>query len=148
MSDAKERAKAIAAEIKAAMKEARAAEKRAAALGKELTQVLAEIREADAPRKIVEYPPGRYECLSCGQITLLTSPVAELSECDNCGQQKFSGPEPKVTIVKPPPPKRYPAGMYRCQACGAQTALINDTDTMPECDFCGEAKLERIGGGS
>ncbi len=143
MSDAKARAQVIAAEIRKAMQEARAAEARAVTLGKELTKVLAEMHKANAPRTIVEYPPGRYECAACGQITLMTTPVSELSECENCGSRKFNGPEPKVTVVKPPPPKRFPAGMYQCEACGARTALINDTDEPPACDFCGEARLVR-----
>jgi predicted nucleic acid-binding Zn ribbon protein len=143
MSDAKALAESIAAEIKKAMKEARVAEARAAALGKELMKVLAQLRKENAPRKIVEYPSGRYECKACGQITMMTTPFSELPECDNCGSRDYNGPEPKITVVQPPPPKRFPAGMYQCEACGARTALVNDTDEPPVCDFCGEARLVR-----
>ena len=70
--------------------------------------------------------------------------VHQYSECENCGSREYKGHEPEVIEIKPPPPKRYQAGMYQCDSCGARVALAEDTDDLPECDFCAGGKLKPL----
>lgn len=144
MSSAEERAKAIAAEIKATMRAIKAAETKIVQLGRELTTTLDEARaEAEAALTIIEYPSGRYECADCGQGMLFTESTRELPACENCGHRNYVGHEPIVTKYEPPPPKKYPAGMYECQ-CGARAAVVTDTDDVSPCELCGAIELKPI----
>jgi DNA-directed RNA polymerase subunit RPC12/RpoP len=144
MSSAEERAKAIAAEIKATMRAIKAAEARIVELGRELTKTLDEARaEAEAALTVVVYPSGRYECADCGNGMLFTEPTRELPVCENCGHRNYVGHDPVVTKYEPPPPKKYPAGMYECR-CGARIAVVADTDEASACELCGGIELKPI----
>jgi predicted nucleic acid-binding Zn ribbon protein len=145
MPSSQERAQALAREIKDAMKAMKAAEAKIKELGLELTQALDRARvEAEAARTIVEYPTGRYECSACGHSTLFTEPTSELPACDNCGQRNYVGHEPKITKIEPPAPKKFPAGMYECVACGARTAVGVDTDELSPCDLCDRTEFKPV----
>lgn len=145
MTTAQERAKVLADEIKKTVRAIKAAEAKVRRLGDELKQVLAQARaEAEAARTIVEYPSGRYECAKCRHSTLFTEPTQELPECMNCGSREWTGHEPTITRIEPPPPKRYPAGMYECTKCGVRTAVGEDTDALPPCELCGADALKAV----
>jgi Zn finger protein HypA/HybF involved in hydrogenase expression len=145
MSSAQERARVLAREIKKTMRGIKAAELRVKRLSKELTRALAQARaEAETERTIIEYPTGRYECKRCHHSTLFTEPTRELPACDNCGSQEWVGHEPTVTVIKPPPPKKYRAGMYECAHCGGRTAMAEDMDELTPCDLCGMPKLRPL----
>lgn len=145
MSTLHERAQTLAREIKDTMKAIKAAEAKIKVLSQELTQVLAQARaEAEAALTVIEYPSGRYECASCGQSTMLTEPVRELPTCDNCGHRNFLGHEPTITKIEPPPPKKFPAGMYECAKCGARTGVVTDTDEMSPCELCGYTDFQSV----
>lgn len=142
MPSAQERVKALAQEIKIAMLESKAAEARAQHLGEELKRALVEAKaQAATARTIVEYPVGRYECKGCRQSTIFSETYSELPPCDNCGRREYLGAEPKITIIVPPSPKKYSAGLYECKDCGGRVALIEDTDTLSACDLCGTGRL-------
>lgn len=142
MLSAQERVRALAQEIKKAMLEAKAAEVRAQRLGEELKRALVEAKaQVEAARTIIEYPVGRYECQGCRQSMIFSESYRELPPCDNCGRREYLGPEPKVTILTPPSPKKYSAGMYGCKDCGGRVAVVEDTDTLSACELCGTGRL-------
>jgi len=143
MPSAQERAQALAREMMKAVKEAKAAEARARQLGEAVTQALAEA-ETEAARTIVEYPSGRYECKGCGQVVLMTEPAQVLPGCGSCGSREYKGHEPTVTKIRPPPPKKYRAGMYECAACGTRIAVTVEADVLSPCDLCGADKLKAV----
>lgn len=145
MPSAQERAKALAREMKKAMLEAKAAEERAKRLGTEVMQALAEAKEeAEAASEIVEYPVGRYECKRCGVGTIFSQPYRELPACDNCGSREYVGAEPTITKITPPPPKKYPAGMYQCVSCRTRVVVAEDLDELSPCDLCGVGVLKPV----
>lgn len=145
MSSAKERAKALAQEMKQALMEAKTAEARAKRLGVEVMLALAEAKkEAETESEIVEYPIGRYECKRCGVGTIFSQTYSELPPCDNCGSREYLGAEPTITKITPPPPKKYAAGMYECAACRTRVVLAEDTDVLTPCDICGANKLRAV----
>lgn len=145
MATSQEQAKVLAREIQETMKTIKMAEARVQQLSQELTQMLAQARaEAEAALTIVEYPTGRYECGSCGHSTLFTEPTRKLPACDNCGNRQWVGHEPTVTKIEAPPPKRFPAGMYGCVACGGRTVVATDMDELSPCDLCGATDFRPI----
>ncbi|MDH5633463.1 MAG: zinc ribbon-containing protein [Gammaproteobacteria bacterium] len=143
---AEARAEAYAKEQLQAEAEARAAEAKAIALGEQLSQAQAEA-EAEAMAKaetVAVYQPGRYECRGCGQNVLFTEATTTLPVCDNCGGQEYRGQEPVMTKIMPTPGKQYRAGMYHCKSCGARVAVPADTNSLPACEFCGQAGLAPV----
>lgn len=145
MSSAKERAKALAQELRQTVQQAKAAEANAQRLSEELVQALAEARaEAAAALTLVEYPAGRYVCEACRHSTIFTEPTRELPECQNCGNRKWTGHAPTITKIEPPPPKKYSAGMYQCAGCGARTGVLADTDELSPCELCGSIEVKPL----
>ncbi len=141
MPSARERAKALAQEMKLALKEAKAAEARAKRLGEEVMQALAQAKqETEAASVIIEYPVGRYECKRCQQSTIFSHAYRELPACENCGSREYAGAEPTITKVMPAPPKKYAAGMYECGVCRTRFVVAEDADELSPCDMCGSDK--------
>lgn len=93
-------------------------------------------------KPIVEYPTGRYECARCGEAVLVTEVTDTLPECSRCGGRNYKGQSPKVSVPKPPPPKKFDAGMYQCGACGERTIVAEATDELPGCTLCGGHNLK------
>lgn len=143
MPSLQERIEFLTGEMKKAIREAKSAESRAKQMGDELMQLLAQARaEAEAARTIVEYPAGRYECAKCRHSTIFTEPTRALPACENCGSREWGGHQPTVQTIEPPPPKKYPAGMYECPKCGMRTALAIDMDELSPCEVCGSTELK------
>ncbi|GMR17893.1 MAG: hypothetical protein BMS9Abin33_0288 [Gammaproteobacteria bacterium] len=145
MPTAQERAKALAKQVMAAMKQARAAETRAITLGEEMKKALLEAKaEAEAAARVVIYPSGRYECTQCGESVLFTEESTDLPECAMCGSRSYKGHAPRVLEQKRPPPKKYPAGMYQCTSCSARVAVAVDTNELSACDLCGQDSIKAV----
>lgn len=145
MPTAQQRAEMLTAEIKKTLQEIKAADAKLKQLSEELMRTLAAVKaEAQVARTIVEYPTGRYECAKCKHSTLFTEPTEDLPACDNCGAREWVGQQPKITKIEPPSPKRYAAGMYECDQCGARTAVATDADELSPCELCGANKLRPL----
>jgi len=146
MGKLKERARALAGEIRDAHRDARAAESRARTLGDEFLNLLPAVEaEAEMERSIVEYPPGRYECNGCHTPVLFTETVRSLPPCDTCGRNSgYQGPPPKVLNKKPARPARFHPGLYECLQCRARTAISDGTDKIPACEHCGGLKRRAL----
>ncbi len=139
-------AEALLAKVAKAQAKAQAAEAKAVTLGDQLIKAQAEVeaeRYANA-KSVAVYPAGRYECKVCGQSVLFTSDTVTLPQCHNCGSQEFKGHEPKMKKVLPEPGKKYQPGMYQCGNCGARVAVAVATNSLPECDLCGQTGLEAV----
>ncbi|OGI39866.1 MAG: hypothetical protein A2140_07270 [Candidatus Muproteobacteria bacterium RBG_16_62_13] len=148
MTQAQERAQQLAAQVQQAIRESKAAEARVKQLSDALLQALAEAKaEAEVEQTIVEYPTGRYECKGCRQSVLFTEPKRELTPCENCGSTEYIGAEPTITRIAPPPPRKYPAGMYACIGCGTRVALAIDMDELSPCEMCGIVGVKALPAG-
>jgi len=139
MATAKERAQMLSREMRDAIRTARAASTRARTAGEEFKNLLVQVAaEAEAARNVVEYPGGRYECNACHQPAIITETLRELPPCDSCGRSSgYSGPPPRVLDVIPDTPRKFSAGLYECTHCRAPLALVEGSDTLPPCEFCG-----------
>ena len=146
MASAKERAQALAQELREAIRTVRAAGARARAVGEEFRNVLVEVQaEAEAARNIVEYQAGRYECNSCHQPVLITESFRVAPPCDNCGRDSgYSGPPPRVLETIPDTARKHPAGIYECTQCRAPVALVEGRDALPACEFCGATEFRAL----
>jgi Zn finger protein HypA/HybF involved in hydrogenase expression len=107
--------------------------------GEEFKKLLIQVQaEAEAARNVVEYPSGRYECKACHQPVIFTEIQNALPPCDSCGRSSgYSGPRPRVLEVIPETPRKYSAGLYECKQCRAPLALVEGSDALPPCEFCG-----------
>lgn len=139
MASAKERAQLLSQEIRDAIRAARAASTRARTAGEEFRNLLMQVQaEAEAARNAVEYQVGRYECNACHQPVIFTDTQRELPPCDSCGRNSgYSGPPPRVLNVTPAAPWKFSAGLYECKQCRAPVALVEGSDTLSPCEFCG-----------
>lgn len=146
MAAAKERAQALAQEMRDAMRVARAASARARAAGEEFKKLLVQVQaEAEAARNVVEYPSGRYECNACHQPVIFSETQRELPPCDSCGRSSgYSGPPPRVLDVIPDTPRNFSAGLYECTQCRAPLALVEGSDVLAPCEFCGATEFRAL----
>jgi Zn finger protein HypA/HybF involved in hydrogenase expression len=146
MTSAKERAQKLSREIREAIRTARAASTRARTAGEEFRRVLVRVRaEAEAARNVVEYPPGRYECNACHQPVIFSDTQREFPPCDSCGSSRgYSGPPPRVLDVIPATPRKFSAGLYECTQCRAPVALVEGSDTLAPCEFCGATEFRAL----
>jgi Zn finger protein HypA/HybF involved in hydrogenase expression len=146
MASAKERAQALSLEIREATRTARAASTRARKAGDEFRRVLVQVEaEAEAARNVVEYPGGRYECNACHQPVIFSDTLHELPPCDSCGSSRgYSGPPPRVLDVIPETPRKFSAGLYECTHCRASVALVEGSDTLSPCEFCGATEFRAL----
>jgi Zn finger protein HypA/HybF involved in hydrogenase expression len=143
MTSAKERAQQLSREIREAIRTARAANAHAWMVVAEFKKVLVNVEaEAEAARNLVEYPPGRYECNACHQPVIFAETQYKLPPCDSCGSSRgYTGPRPRVLDVTPAPPRQFPAGLYECAKCRAPVAVVEGSDTLPPCEFCGNTNF-------
>lgn len=143
MASAKERAQELSQEMRDAIRAARAANTRARTAGEEFRKLLVVIQsEAEAARNLVEYPVGRYECNTCHQPVIFSDTQRELPPCDSCGSSSgYSGPPPRVLDVIPDTPRNFPAGLYECTQCRAPVALVEGSDALAPCEFCGATEF-------
>jgi DNA-directed RNA polymerase subunit RPC12/RpoP len=143
MSAARERAKALAGEIKETMTQIRAAEARVRQLSQELKLALELARgEEEAALTVIEYPSGRYECASCGLNTMFTEATRDLPACENCGHRNYVGHEPVVKRIEAPTPPKFPVGMYECVRCGGRAVVAVESDELSACELCGFADFK------
>lgn len=139
MTTAKERAQLLSKEMRDAIRTARTASARAQTIGKEFKKLLILVEaEAEAERNVVEYPGGRYECNACHQPIIFSETQRVLPPCDSCGRSSgYIGPPPLVLDVIPATPRKFSAGLYECKQCAAPMALVEGSDTLVPCEFCG-----------
>jgi Zn finger protein HypA/HybF involved in hydrogenase expression len=136
----------LAQEMRAAIRAARAASTHVRTAGEAFRALLVQVQaEADAARNVVEYPGGRYECNACHQPVIFTDTQRELPPCDSCGRSSgYSGPPPRVLDVIPDTPRKYPAGLYECTQCRAPLALVEGSDALAPCEFCGATEFRAL----
>lgn len=146
MASAKEQALILAQEMRDAVRIARAANTRARTVGDEFKRLLVQVEaEAEAARNRVEYPSGRYECNACHQPVIFTETQHELPPCDSCGRSSgYSGPPPLVLDVVPATPWKFSAGLYECTSCRAPLALVEGSDVLLPCEFCGATEFRAL----
>jgi len=146
MASAKERAQILSQEIRDALRTAREASTRARLAGEEFKHLLVEVEaEAEAARNVVEYPGGRYECNACHQPVIFSETQRELPPCDVCGRSSgYSGPPPLVLDVIPVTQWKFSAGLYECTQCRAPLALVEGSDTLAPCEFCGATEFRAL----
>jgi Zn finger protein HypA/HybF involved in hydrogenase expression len=146
MASAKERAQKLAQEMRDAIRVARTASARARKAGEEFKELLVQVEaEAEAARNVVEYPSGRYECNACHTPVIFMETQREFPPCDSCGSSRgFSGPPPRVLEVIPPAPRKFSAGLYECKQCRAPLALVEGSDTLAPCEFCGATEFRAL----
>jgi len=146
MGKLKDRATLLARQIREAHRAARAAELQARALGDQFLKMLPAVEaEAEMERNIVEYPPGRYECNGCHTPVLFTETVHELPPCDTCGRSAgYQGPPPRVLNTTPATPHAFGPGLYECQHCHARSVLVEGSDSLSPCEFCGSVDLHVV----
>ena len=146
MVSAKERAQIISQEMRDAIRTARAASTRARTLGEEFKNLLVQVQaEAEAERNVVEYQVGRYECNACHQPVIFTETQRVLPPCDTCGRSSgYSGPPPRVLNVIPATPWKFSAGLYECTQCRAPVALVEGSDRLVPCEFCGATEFRAL----
>lgn len=146
MASAKEQAQKLSQEIREAIRTARTASNRARTVAEEFRKLLVQVQaEAEAARNQVEYPPGRYECNACHQPVIFAETQRELPPCESCGRNSgYSGPPPRVLNVIPATPRKFAAGLYECTQCRAPVALIEDSDTLSPCEFCGGTEFRML----
>lgn len=146
MASAKERAQKLAQEMRDALRMARTASTRARKAGEEFRKQLVHVyAEAEAARNVVEYPSGRYECNACHTPVIFMETQRTFPPCDSCGSNRgFSGPPPRVLEVIPAAPRRFPAGLYECTQCRAPLALVEGSDTLAPCEFCGATEFRAL----
>lgn len=146
MASAKERAQKLAQDMRDALRIARTASTRAHKAAEEFREMLVQVQaEAEVARNVVEYPSGRYECNACHTPVIFTEIQRVFPPCDTCGSSSgFSGPPPRVLEVIPPAPRKYSAGLYECTKCRAPVALVEDSDTLAPCEFCGATEFRAL----
>jgi Zn finger protein HypA/HybF involved in hydrogenase expression len=136
----------LSQEIRDTTRTARAASARARTAGEEFRNLLVQVHdEAEAARNVVEYPSGRYECNACHQPVIFTETQRVLPPCDSCGRSSgYSGPPPRVLDVTPATPWKFSAGLYECTQCRAPVALVEGSDTLSPCEFCGATEYRAL----
>lgn len=146
MASAKERAIKLAQEMRDAVRMARTASTHARKAGEEFKELLVQVEvEAEAARNVVEYPSGRYECNACHTPVIFMETQRTFPPCDSCGSSRgFSGPPPRVLEVVPPVPRKFSAGLYECKQCRAPLALVEGSDTLAPCEFCGATEFRAL----
>ena len=146
MASAKERAQMLAQQMREAIGAAREATARVRTVGEEFRNMLPLVlAEAEAERNVVEYQPGRYECNACHQPVIFAEAQRVLPACDSCGRSAgYSGPPPRVLNTIPATPRKFPAGLYECTNCRAPVALVESSDSLSPCEFCGSTEFRAV----
>jgi len=146
MASAKERAQMLSQEMRDAIRTAHAASTHARSAGEAFKSLLVQVEaEAEAARNVVEYPGGRYECNACHQPVIFTETQRELPPCDSCGRSSgYSGPPTRVLDVIPVTPRKFTAGLYECTHCHAPLALVEGSDMLSPCEFCGATEFRAL----
>ncbi len=136
----------LSQQMREAIRAARTASARARKAGEDFRELLVQVQaEAEAARNVVEYPGGRYECNACHQPVIFSDTQRELPPCDSCGRSSgYSGPPPRVLDVLPVTPRKFSAGLYECAQCHAPVALVEGSDTLSPCEFCGATEFRAL----